>query len=316
MRLLKRWLHEPLVHFLLLGLALFLLDAWLRPASAPAPSAAIVVDEARIRNLAQNFQRTWQRPPTRTELDGLVETHVREEVMYREALALGLDRDDAIIRRRLQQKLEFVSEETAAQAAPTDDELAAYMSAHPAMFAVEPRITFRQVYLDPAKRGAGLEADATGLASRLNAPGAPDPATQGDRLSLLESRYEQEPAAEVARLFGREFADALAKQPIGRWSGPVRSGYGAHVVKVEAIAPGGTPPLAEVRPQVEREWRNARRQELAKAFYEKLRAKYAVTVKMPAPAGSEAAKPGSAEGDASKRGSGKPDAGPAPLARP
>src|SRR5512139_1763506 len=103
MRLLKRWLHEPLVHFLLLGLALFLLDAWLRPASAPSPSPAIVVDEARIRNLAQNFQRTWQRPPTKTEIEGLIETHVREEVMVREALALGLDRDDAIIRRRLQQ---------------------------------------------------------------------------------------------------------------------------------------------------------------------------------------------------------------------
>lgn len=153
MRLLKRWLHEPLVHFLLLGLALFLLDAWLRPASAPSPSSVIVVDEARIRNLAQNFQRTWQRPPTKTEIEGLVETHVREEVMVREALALGLDRDDAIIRRRLQQKLEFVSEGAAARAEPTDEALLAYMTAHPDAFAVDARYTFRQVFLDPG--GAG-----------------------------------------------------------------------------------------------------------------------------------------------------------------
>lgn len=316
MRRLKRWLHEPLVHFLMLGAALFLVDASLRPPAAPAANAEIVVNEARIRNLAQNFQRTWQRPPTRAELDGLVETHVREEVMVREALALGLDRDDAIIRRRLQQKMEFVSEETAAQAAPSDDELAAYLNAHPEAFAVDPRVTFRQVYLDPAKRGTALDADAKGLASRLNSPGAPDPATQGDRLSLLEPRYESEPATEVARLFGRDFAEALAKQPVGRWGGPVASGYGAHVVKVEALVPGGTPPLSEVRPQVEREWRNARRQELAKAFYERLRAKYTVTVKMPAPAAADSAKAGVAGADAKARDNAKAEAGTLPAARP
>ena len=316
MRRLKRWLHEPLVHFLLLGAALFLIDAWLRPPSAPAANTEIVVNEARIRNLAQNFQRTWQRPPTKAELDGLIETHVREEVMVREALALGLDRDDAIIRRRLQQKMEFVSEETAAQVAPSDDELTAYMKAHPEAFAVDPRVTFRQVYLDPAKRGTALDADAKGLASRLNSPGAPDPATQGDRLSLLESRYEEEPVAEVARLFGRDFADALVKQPVGRWSGPIASGYGAHVVKVEALVPGGTPPLADVRPQVEREWRNARRQELAKAFYEKLRAKYAVRVKMPESAVTDPAKARAAGADAKARGGGTNEAGTSPAAKP
>jgi hypothetical protein len=235
--------------------------------------------------------------------------------MVREALALGLDRDDAIIRRRLQQKMEFVSEETAAQAAPTEDELAAYMKAHPEAFAVDPRVTFRQVFLDPAKRGAALDADAKALASRLNGPAAPDAATQGDRLTLLEPRYEDEPAAEVARLFGRDFADALVKQPVGRWSGPVVSGYGAHVVKVESLVPGGVPSLADVRPQVEREWRNARRQELAKAFYEKLRAKYAITVKMP-DAAADTARAGAPGADAKARGNAKAEAGTSPAAKP
>jgi hypothetical protein len=285
--MLKSLAREPLVHFLLLGAVLFFLDAWLRPAAAPAANAEIVVSEARIRNLAQNFARTWQRPPSREELDGLVESHVREDVMVREALALGLDRDDTIIRRRLQQKVEFVSEEAAALAQPTDEELNAYLKANADAFRADPRATFVQVYLDPAKRRGALEADAKRLLDALNrAGGAPDPAQMGDRLLLLEPRYENLPQHELARLFGTEFAEALVKQPVGKWFGPIASGYGVHLVRVEALEPGGTPALAEVRPQVEREWVNAKRQELSKAFYEKLRAKYAIKVQMP-----EAAKP-------------------------
>jgi hypothetical protein len=287
-----RLLREPLLHFLLLGAALFALDAWLRPAAAPAASTEIVVTEPRIRSLAQNFQRTWQRPPTREELDGLVESHVREEVFYREALALGLDRDDAIIRRRLQQKMEFVSEEAAALAQPTDDELAAYLKANPDAFRTERRATFSQVYLDARKRAATLDADVKRLLDALNSPGAaPDPAKLGDTLMLLETRYENATQADLARLFGAAFADALVLQPVGRWTGPIASGYGIHLVRVDLVTPGGMPALADVRPLVEREWANARRLELAKAFYDKLRAKYTVTVKMPEVAKTGTAKP-------------------------
>ena len=283
--MLKNLLREPLVHFLLLGAALFVLDAWLRPAAGPAANTEIVVGEARIRNLAQTFQRTWQRPPTKVELDGLVESHVREEVLYREALALGLDRDDAIIRRRLQQKMEFVSEEAAALAAPTDDDLVAYMQANPDTFRAEPRVTFLQVYLDPRKRASTLDADARRLIDGLGRAGPnPDLAQLGDSLMLLEQHYENAPQGELERLFGREFAEAVVKQPVGRWTGPIGSGYGVHVVRIESMTPGGVPALAAVRPLVEREWRNAKRQELSKAFYDRLRAKYAVTVKMPAAA--------------------------------
>ncbi len=281
--MLKSLLREPLVHFLLLGAALFVLDAWLRPAAVPAATSEIVVSEARIRNLAQNFARTWQRPPTREEIDGLVESHVREEVMVREALALGLERDDTIIRRRLQQKVEFVSDEAAALAKPGDEELAAYLAAHADAFRSDPRVTFAQVYLDPAKRAGTMDADAKRLIDALNAPkGSLDVAKVGDRLMLLEPRYENATQTDLARLFGDEFAEAVVKQPVGRWSGPVRSGYGVHLVRVETLTPGGTPDLADVRPLVEREWANARRQELSKAFYDRLRAKYKVTVQMPA----------------------------------
>jgi PPIC-type PPIASE domain len=285
--MLKATLREPLVHFLLLGAALFALDAWLRPTAATAANTEIVVSEARIRNLAQNFRRTWQRPPTREELEGLVESHVREEVFYREALALGLDRDDTIIRRRLQQKIEFISEEAAALAKPTDDELNAYLKANADMFRVEPRATFSQIYLDPRKRSSTLEADAKRLLAALNgSKAAPGAAQLGDSLMMLEPRYENVSKTELARLFGYDFAEALVKQPVGQWAGPIASGYGVHLVKVESLVAAGMPDLAEVRPLVEREWANAKRQELSKAFYEKLRAKYAIKVQMP-----EAAKP-------------------------
>jgi hypothetical protein len=280
--MLRSLAREPLVHFLLLGAALFALDAWLRPAAPAAGSAEIVVSEARVRNLAQSFARTWQRPPTREELDGLIESHIREEVMVREALALGLDRDDAIVRRRLQQKVEFVAEEAAALARPTDAQLEAYLKANAAAFRTEPRATFAQVYLDPAKRKGALVADAKRLLEALNgARPSLDPARAGDRLLLLEPRYENVPRHELARLFGSEFADALAKQPVGKWAGPVPSGYGVHLVRVEALEPGAMPALADVRPLVEREWANARRQEVGRAFYEQLRAKYAIEVQMP-----------------------------------
>ena len=280
----KLSLREPLVHFLLLGAALFALDAGLRPAAAPVASTEIVVSEARIASLAQNFRRTWQRPPTKEELDGLVESFVKEEVLVREALALGLDRDDAIIRRRLQQKMEFVSEEAAASVQPTDEDLARYLAANADAFRVEARVSFTQVYLDPRRRAATLAADAKRLLEALNGARPPDHAQLGDRLLLLEPGYGNAPQAEVARLFGADFAEALVKQPVGQWTGPIASGYGAHLVRVDALVPGGTPKLDEVRPLVEREWANARRQELGKAFYDRLRAKYTIKVAMPAAA--------------------------------
>jgi parvulin-like peptidyl-prolyl isomerase len=293
----RSFVREPLVHFLILGAALFLLDAWLRPPADAAAGGEIVVSEARIRNLAQTFRRTWQRPPTPPELKGLIRDFVREEILYREALALGLDRDDTIIRRRLRQKMEFVSEEAAALAKPTDKELADYLAAHADQFRLQARATFTQVYLDPRRRAKTLEADAKRLLDALNAAGSPAaPAKVSDSLLLLEPRYENAPESEVARLFGEDFATVLFKQPVARWVGPIASGYGVHLVRLESMTPGGVAALDDVRPLLEREWANAKRKELSEAFYERLRAKYKVTVKMPEGARSDGAQAGGAPG--------------------
>ncbi len=244
--MLRSLLREPLVHFLLLGAALFALNALL----APTQEKQIVVSEGRIRSLAETYRRTWQRAPTRQELDALIENFVRDEVLYREALATGLDRDDDVVRRRLRQKMEFLTEEAAAAAQPTDKDLADYLAANPADFGNDPRITFSQEFL-------------------------------GGVLPMLESRYENIEQRDIERLFGREFAAALAKQPPGIWAGPVASGYGAHRVRVEKVVPGGVAPLEEVRPLVEREWRNARRKALAEETYARLRGQYTVKVAKP-----------------------------------
>ena len=299
---LKGLLREPLLHFLVLGALLFLVDGWLRPAAVPVGTSEIVVSPARINTLAQNFKRTWQRPPTRDELDGLLKDYVREEVLYREALVLGLDRDDTVIRRRLRQKMEFVSDEAAALETPTDQDLAVYLTANADVFRIEARATFAQVFLDPRQRADTLEADAARLRDALNGAGAAaQPAELGDSLLLLQARYEDVSQSEVARLFGIGFAEALFAQPTGRWVGPIPSGYGAHLVRLDTLTPGRVPALAEIRPLVERERANVRRRELSEAFYDGLRAKYQVTIRTPAagraaygPAaerGPEAAKP-------------------------
>jgi PPIC-type PPIASE domain len=237
--------------------------------------------------------RTWQRPPTQDELDGLIREYILEEVLYREALALGLDRDDTIIRRRLRQKMEFMSEEAAALAAPTDKDLADYLAAHADQFQVAPQATFTQIYLDTRQRAKTIDADAKRLLVELNREGSPVKLERmGDRLLLLEPHYEDVSPVEVARIFGSAFAEALFTQPTGRWVGPIASGYGAHLVRVDAMTPAGRAAPEDVRPIVEREWQNARRKEVGEAFYEQLRSKYRVTVKMREAAPGDDVKPG------------------------
>jgi hypothetical protein len=276
---LRRLLREPLLHFLLLGGALFLIFGRGAP-EARQDDRQIVVTQADINRLAAAFSQTWHRPPDADELQTQIDDYIREEVLYRTALGLGLDKDDLIIRRRLRQKMEFTFEDTVPP--PQEAELRAYFAAHADKFRSQPLISFRQVFVS-LQRGNMAETDAQRILTQL-VSATPGASSQGDAL-LLGEGFEQTPLDRVAALFGDEFAGALATASPGHWVGPLRSGYGLHLVLVTASRPAALPPFDQVRSAVEREWFAEHRATALKAQYQALRARYQIVVEK-APAGT------------------------------
>jgi hypothetical protein len=273
-------LREPLLHFLLLGAAVFAAYGPISKHSAEKPGE-IVVTQGKIENLVTGFTRTWQRPPTQEELEGLVRDYVREEVAYREALVMGLDRDDTIIRRRLRQKWEFLNNNLATQMAPTDADLEAFLKSHPGDFKTETTFTFRHVYLNPQARGSSLPQDAARILADLKrAGGTADLNAIGDPF-ILEHQFEKMPATEVKKTFGEQFAFALAGVKTTQWLGPIQSGYGLHLVFVRERTEEYLPALAEIRDQVQREWVNAKRIESEDRLYQALLRRYTVRIEPP-----------------------------------
>src|ERR1700730_2022585 len=165
-----RLLRQPLLQFLALGALLFALYGLAGKRSADAPEK-IVVSAARIANLGDGFARTWRRPPSGQELQGLIEDYVRDEVFYREGRAAGMDRDDVIIRRRVRQKMEFLAEDISLPE-PSDEQLAAYLASNPQRFRAEDQIAFHQVFLSATRRANTIESDSEQVGSLLASPGA------------------------------------------------------------------------------------------------------------------------------------------------
>ena len=289
---LKSVAREPLLHFLAIGAALFLYFHFSGGGSGPT-SSRIVLTAGQINQLVAGFAKTWQRPPTDVELKGLVDDWVREEIAVREAMAMGLDRDDTVIRRRLRQKLEFVVEDVVAAAAPTEQELQAWLAGHAAAFRIEPQVAFRQVYVSRDRRGAAAETDAKALLARLRAAGA---AARIDDLGdpiMLPQEVDLSSRGEIARTFGDDFAARVETLVPGIWAGPIQSGFGLHLVLVRERVEGSLPPLSRVRPIVEREFASDRRTRQLAAMYERLLAKYMVVIEK------------KTEGDAPAGGAGK-----------
>lgn len=272
----QSWLREPLVHFLAIGALLFLgFHFW--GGGGPGTNR-IVLTPGQIDSMAMRFTRTWQRPPTDEELKGLIDDYVRGEMAAREAMEMGLDRDDTIIRRRLRQKLEFLTEDAVDTVPPTDAELQAWLNAHADKFRIEPEIGFFQVYLNPDKRGASIHADAKKMLAQFQAMGpSADIETAGDALMLPHDVASTRLSA-VTRIFGRQFTDAIYQLEPGRWTGPISSGYGLHLVYVTGRKEGRMPAFGEVRPAVEREFLAARRREVLNAMYDAMLHRYQVTV--------------------------------------
>jgi hypothetical protein len=272
-------LREPLFQFLVLGGALFGLSHFVDRNKAEAPDR-IVVSSARIDNLADGFARTWRRPPSQEEMQGLIDDYIRDEVFYREGRAAGLDRDDVIIRRRVRQKMEFLAED-ASSPEPGDDQLAAYLQANPARFKTDDRLTFRQVFLSANRRERTINDDSKQVADALAHLGATGDTTSLGDPFLLGEEFKAVSQTDVVGIFGDDFARHLATVEPGRWQGPISSSFGQHFVYISERILGSLPPLAAVREAVLREWSNARRLEAEQKLYRSLRDRYDIVVETP-----------------------------------
>lgn len=267
----KAVLREPLVHFLALGLAVFGLFALFDDAPPPAAAQTIEVSVDDARRLAAEFEATWRRAPTPDELDHLIARYVREEVYVREALALGLDQGDAVIRQRLQLKMEFLTEAGAQAVNPDDPTLAAHMTEHADRFARAPLVAFQQVLLGSGAEGVPVAE----IKASLNE--GRDPVALG-RPSLLPDAMPASPRQVVDGTFGTGIFDTLAGLPLGEWAGPVTSPFGIHLVRVTDWREGTLPPLEEIRARVLQDWQATFAARLREERFEAMRDRYSVTV--------------------------------------
>jgi len=274
---LTRWLKEPLLHFAVLGIGLFALYR-LTSNDAGASAEEIVVDAPRIAALAEQFGRTWGRPPTTPEIDALVDSYVRDEVLYREGLALGLDRDDPVVRARVRLKMEVLGDGPEVQV--SDADLQAWLDANADRYASPARYDLRQVFFDPERRAGRLTVDIDAALQALE--GAPAAVfTEFGDSTLMPAELSDVTRTDVAALFGEELGAELADAPLGRWFGPAKSAYGMHLVRVELREAPKAATLADVRDAVERDVRYARSEAANDALYERLRARYTVRIEEP-----------------------------------
>ena len=265
-------LKEPLLHFVLIGASLFFVYQWVNPGEGAETDKQIVVSNGRIEQLITVFQKTWQRPPATDELKGLIDDYILEEIYYRQAKAIGIDSDDTVIRRRLRQKFEFLTDDAASLVEPSEPELADYLTAHPEKFRRSATYTFEQAYFNPEKHS---EADVAEELSFLR-----EGKQVGD-VSLLQPSYKDAHRRAVDGTFGTGFSEQLDQLQVGDWQGPVRSGLGYHLIKIQSRSEGPLPGLDQIRPIVEREWSNDKRLEIRKQINDRLLEEYEITVEWP-----------------------------------
>lgn len=275
-------LREPLLHFLLIGAAFFLYYQVFSDPGQDRDGKTIVVGADEIEWMKASWQQRWNRPPLPAELDGMIEDYIRETVLYREALTLGLDKDDRFIRQRLGLKMEFLAADLAALAPPTDDELKTYFESHRERYQESPRFTFTQVYFDPDKRGDATLDDAKAARTRLVEDGSEieDPQSLGDSL-MLGSDFIDKGQADIQKLFGSIFAQSLASLSPGQWQGPLSSGYGVHLVYVSNVYEPAGPDFEALRDRLAQDWTADKGDELKKKFYAGLRDQYTVVIERP-----------------------------------
>ena len=275
-------LREPLLHFVFIGAVIYLLYGVFAESLPEADDKTIVVSAGEIEWMLNSWEKRWNRLPTDKELEGLIQQYIRETVLYREALTMGLNQHDQIIRRRLAQKLEFLAKDLVALTPPTDEELQTYFDTHRERYQQPTRYTFTQVFIDPDKRDEATLDDAAAIKATLIAQGdaIEDPGALGDDF-MLQNYYPEKDQTEIQKHFGSGFAESLVELSTGQWHGPVLSGYGVHLVYVSNVIEPPAPVFAEVRERVMQDWRSDRSEELNEQFYANLREQYTVVIEEP-----------------------------------
>ena len=247
---LKAASREPLVHFLIAGLVVFLISSLRGPEIDPN-SRKIVLNETQIEQLVSEWQKTWQREPTPTEVDAIIREFIKDEIYFREAIRLGLDKDDLVVRRRLRSKMEYLSNSAAESQIPSEKELQDWLDKNPLKYAIGANYSFEQIYFNADNEIEKRKRTNTILSSLKNGT---DWQSLSDDISL-PAQMENEDIENIGKVFGEEFANNLGPLPVKAWSEPIASGFGFHIVRILQKTEGRKPKLAEVRAEVERDWR-------------------------------------------------------------
>jgi parvulin-like peptidyl-prolyl isomerase len=275
-----KMLKEPLLHFALAGAALFGVYAWMirAPENPGAGTAAqIHMGAGDVQWIGENWTAQWRRPPTPDELRGLITEYLNEQLLAREARALGLEENDVIVRRRLAQKLTFLIDDTLRRVEPSETELQQFYEAHAERFRSDARISFTQIYFSPERR-IDARSDATDALRMLLAAGSTPPTGPRGDSGLIGTEFQDETERSISGVFGPTFARALFSLKLGAWSGPIESGYGLHLVRASTLRDARLPPLSEVRERVVEEWRNAQEKSAKDRYLDELRKKYIIVV--------------------------------------
>src|SRR5271165_2785228 len=287
--LFRRLLREPLLHFVFIGITLFAVHAYMhRGRGGVESSRQIVLSLDELQLMESYFESQWHRQPTPAEFQAMVEDKVREEVLYREGLAMGLEKDDEIVKRRMAQKMQFLAEDVAAAHEPSTAELKAWFEKNSNKFALPSRYSFRHLYFSPDRRGKNAQDDAVKALAKI--AGQPEDsklaASLGDQFMFQDYYGDRAPDA-LAKEFGPQFTVALEKLKPGSWQGPVESGYGWHLVYVDTVIPGRIPAFEEIEPDVKTAWLGEQKATAWQKAYAEMRSKY--TVLLPGPSDKEAA---------------------------
>ncbi len=277
-----KFLREPLLHFLILGGLLFLGFHVMRGDTSDDKDV-IIVDNGVVADILLRYAAVRQRPPTPSEMRDLIENYIHDEVLYREGVAMGLQENDPVVRRRVRQKMDVIAEESESRDAPDDTALQTYLDRYSARYAKPAMVSFDQVMVDPTRHGADTGQVVETILRALKK--GDDPKLLGDS-GLLPLRQRNIGVDRIARDFGEAFAHALVTVPDGTWQGPILSGFGLHLVRVTTRVPERKPTLEEARDAVMRDWENDRRRRAIADYYDKARKDFEIVIKADIPQAS------------------------------